>query len=391
MLSTKEVFLIASLLCFVSFLVLYSFRENGVKGIRQLLLASVLGMAGNILYAYGRELSPLFSYEIANGVYASASAAVLTGYRHLFKRASLKRPLVIAVGLLTGLIAFFHYLVDSFLARTVLASLFQAGIAAAVAFTVLRARAEWSRPYYPKIFILSMCSLVACGHLARILWQSLAANAPASLLQPSSGNVLVLAAGAFALPVMAFGALLIAHRRIVLMAEYAANHDFLTGAWSRRAFFEIGERELARAARTGRPVSLLLVDLDNFKPVNDTFGHDVGDRVLIAFVRHANKELRSIDSLFRLGGDEFAVLIPETDLSGAAGVAGRLKRQADLAREQMTGVTLSIGVTTLRPEDSLKSLVKRADIALYAAKEQGRNRVFVESESAALAPVQHPA
>ncbi|SNT36046.1 diguanylate cyclase (GGDEF) domain-containing protein [Noviherbaspirillum humi] len=378
MLSTKEIFLIASLLCFVTFLVLFSFREQGVRGISQMLLASVLGMAGNILYAYGRELSPVFAYEIANAVYASASASALFGYRHLFRRPPHMRAWAVAIALLTVLIAWFHYVVDSFLARTLVASLFQAAVAAGIGFTVLHARAEWRRPYYPKIFILSMCLLISAGHLLRIMRQLVSAAAPASLLEPSSGNVLVLAAGAFALPVLILGGLLIAHRRIVLMAEHAANHDFLTGAFSRRAFFDIGGREQARTARTGQPVSLMLVDLDNFKPINDAQGHDAGDRVLQRFVELAQQELRSIDCLCRMGGDEFAVLMPETDLNGAMALANRIRHRMESSADLLCGVTLSIGVASLREEDSLQTLVKRADLALYAAKGKGRNQVQVE-------------
>lgn len=386
MLSTKQVFLIASLLCFVTFLVLFSFRENGVKGIRQILLASVLGMAGNILYAYGRELSSFFAYEVANGVYAAASAAVLVGYRRLFKRPAHVRTLAIVVAGLTAAIGYFHYVQDSFLARTAIASLFQAGIAGAIGYTLLRARAEWRRPYYPKLFILTMCSMIAAGHTLRVLHQVFADNPPASLLEPSGWNVLILAAGAFALPVLAFGALLIAHRRIVLLAEHAANHDYLTGAWSRRAFFDIGNREIARAARTGRPMSLLLVDMDNFKPVNDTHGHAAGDRVLKEFVHELLQELRSIDSLCRMGGDEFVVLMPETDQPGAVAVADRLRVRVEQAHALLSGVTVSIGAATQQPEDTLNSMLTRADTALYTAKEQGRNRVSLEHGAPPLSP-----
>ncbi|WP_225984853.1 GGDEF domain-containing protein [Noviherbaspirillum aerium] len=380
MLSTKQVFLIASLLCFVTFLVLFSFRENGVKGMRQVILASVLGMAGNILFAYGRELSPFFAYELANGVYAASSAAILIGYRRLFKRPAPTRPLALGVLGLTAAIAFFHYVQDSFIARTTVASLFQAGVAGAISYTLLRARSEWRRPYYPKFFILAMCGLIAGGHAIRVLYQLFSDGAPASLLEPSGWNVFVLSAGAFALPVLAFGALLIAHRRIVLLAEHAANHDYLTGAWSRRAFFDIGNREISRTTRTDRPLSLLLVDMDNFKPVNDTSGHIAGDRVLQDIVHEIHQELRSIDSLCRMGGDEFAVLMPETDLAGAAVVAERLRLRIAAAHELLSGVTVSIGVAALQKEDTLKSLMMRADTALYVAKEKGRNQVALEKE-----------
>jgi diguanylate cyclase (GGDEF)-like protein len=380
MLSTKEVFLIASLLCFVTFLVLFSFRENSVKGIRNMLLASVLGMAGNMLYAFGRELPPFLAYELANTVYASASAAVYVGYRRLFSRRPHVRPLAFVVAGLMVLIAVFHYAHDSFFMRTLAVSSFQVGIAAGIGLTVLQARSEWRKPYYPKLFILGMSLSVVLGHSLRVIWQFLSPVAPASLLEPSGANVFILAAGAFALPVLAFGGLLIAHRRIVVLAENAANQDYLTGSWSRRAFFEMGERELARARRTKRPMSVLLFDLDHFKQVNDINGHDAGDQLLIDLVKNATQELREIDSLCRLGGDEFAVLMPETDLLGALVVARRIKEGTERNCTERAGVTLSIGAATLRPEDTLNSLVKRADIALYQAKGKGRNQIMMEDE-----------
>jgi diguanylate cyclase (GGDEF)-like protein len=385
MLSTKEVFLIASLLCFVTFLVLFAFRENGVRGIRHVLLASVLGMAGNILYAYGRELSPLLGYEVANAVYASSAAALLVAYRRMFKRRAFLRTLAAAIGLLTVLIACFHYVYDSFATRTAIASLFQAAMAAGIGITVLQARSEWRKPYYPKLFILGMSGLVAGGHLFRVIMQLMSPAAPHSLLAPTGWNVLVLSAGAFALPVLCFGSLLIAHRRIVLMAENAANQDYLTNAWSRRAFFEMGERELSRSRRTQRPMSILLFDLDNFKQVNDESGHDAGDQLLVTLVADANQVLRNIDSLCRLGGDEFAVLMPETDLQGATVLAYRLKEGAERSCAKTSGVTLSIGGAALGPDDTLKSLVKRADMALYQAKRKGRNQIVIDSDTLRLA------
>ncbi|NEX62569.1 GGDEF domain-containing protein [Noviherbaspirillum galbum] len=381
MLSTKQIFLIACLLCFVTFLVLFSFRENGVKGIRQVILGCVLGMAGNILYAYGRELAPFFGYEMANGTYAAASAAMLVGYRKLFKRPPHIRLLAGLVAGLTVATGVFHYVFDSFEARTAITSLFQAGVAAAIGFTVLQARQEWRRPYSANHFILGMCALIAGGHVFRVFYQLLTAGAPRSLLEPTGWNTLILAAGAFALPVLALGALLTAHRRIVLMAEHAANQDYLTGAWSRRAFFDVGGRELARARRNGRPVSLLLIDLDHFKPINDTHGHDAGDTVLKGFVQQALLELRRVDCLCRMGGDEFAVLMPETDLPGASTVANRLRLRIAQEQASLLGITLSIGIATLNKEDDLKSLVSRADRALYAAKDRGRNAVSVETDT----------
>jgi diguanylate cyclase (GGDEF)-like protein len=382
MFSTREVFLIAALLCFVIFLVLFSVQESRVHGVRQLLLGAALGILGNILYAFGRELPPFEAYEVANVVYASASAAVLIGYRRLYNRPSRILWLVAAIATLALLIALFHYVLDSFLWRTLTASLFQVAIAVAVACTVMPAYRRRTGSRYPELFILWMCGLIAAGHLIRCLWQIWSPAAPDSLLEPSGWNMVVLTFGAFALPVLALGGLLLVHRRIVMLAEHAANRDFLTGAWSRRAFVEAGERELSRAQRTERPLSVLLIDLDNLKVINDTNGHAAGDEALIAFVRQSRAELRPLDYLARIGGDEFAILMPETDLSGAVTVAERLqaKIHTDPENSARAKVTFSAGAAALQPGDSLKTLIKRADAALYEAKAQGRNRIAVQRE-----------
>lgn len=377
MLSTQHIFLIAALLCFLTFLVLYGMRANRIAGVDQILLATLLGILGNLLYAFGRELPPLLAYEAANGVYAAATATLLVGYRRLFKRRSHVRALAAAVLLLTLLVAFFHYVVDSFLGRSGIVSLFQVAIAVGIALTLLQARAQWPSSNYAKLFILFVCSLVAIGHVARVLWQLVSPVTPTSLLQPTTSSVLFLAAASVALPAVAFGALLLAHRRIVTMVEEAANRDFLTGAWSRRAFFNMSSLELARASRTGRPLALMLIDFDNFKPINDKSGHAAGDRALVSFTRRAETALRAIDCLARMGGDEFAVLMPETDLAGAVAAAHRLKTriETDKPGDALAGVTLSIGVSVFQEGDSLQTLMKRADVALYEAKANGRAQV----------------
>jgi len=165
-----------------------------------------------------------------------------------------------------------------------------------------------------------------------------------------------------------------------LLLELATT-DGLTGLVNRRHFMERGNAELERSRRTGHEVSCLMFDVDHFKKVNDTYGHDAGDAVLKSLAVVAHKTLRSIDILGRLGGEEFAAILPETGLEAALQAAERL-RQAAAGMELCHGgvpiaVTVSLGVATLRSEgdDSLDSLLKRADTGMYKAKQSGRNRV----------------
>lgn len=158
--------------------------------------------------------------------------------------------------------------------------------------------------------------------------------------------------------------------------EYLASHDQLTSAMNRAAF----RAAVSAFGPSTNPVSLLLVDLDHFKQVNDTFGHAAGDEVLIIFARRARACLRSQDLFGRIGGEEFAVLIPGCGADEAVAVAERIRRAlADepvLLRSGRTiGVTVSIGIATATSVTDVDPLFLEADHALYAAKHGGRNRV----------------
>ncbi len=154
--------------------------------------------------------------------------------------------------------------------------------------------------------------------------------------------------------------------------------DHLTGLKNRRAVEDVLSMEMEIARRYGRPLCFALIDVDRFKRINDTYGHDVGDEVLRKLARILKSELRSPDVLGRWGGEEFALVIPETDLNGAKVLCERLRRKVEETSFDRVGkVTVSIGLTQFNKKDTMRSLVKRADEALYRAKENGRNRVEV--------------
>ncbi len=163
--------------------------------------------------------------------------------------------------------------------------------------------------------------------------------------------------------------------------DVLASTDPLTGLLNRRRFLEMAQAEQARAQRYGRPVTLLLVDLDHFKRVNDTYGHRMGDAVLRTAAGVMTASRRASDLAARFGGEELVLLLPETDLAGAVGLAERLRIALAGAQTRLDGVdvhiTASIGVASLRAGESLDNLLHRADQALYSAKRAGRDRVMV--------------
>lgn len=159
-----------------------------------------------------------------------------------------------------------------------------------------------------------------------------------------------------------------------------ATIDEVTGIANRRRLFELGEFEFERARRYKKPLAAVLLDIDHFKQVNDTYGHHAGDRVLAALARAIQAGVRQIDLFGRYGGEEFVLLLPEADLAAAAEVAERLCARVENLRIQtdrgVLQVTVSLGVAMLTPGvPSLANLIDRADQAMYAAKQAGRNRV----------------
>jgi diguanylate cyclase (GGDEF)-like protein len=159
--------------------------------------------------------------------------------------------------------------------------------------------------------------------------------------------------------------------------QQLAHTDFLTGALNRLAFFNIATVEIERSTRFDHGLSMVYIDLDNFKAINDAHGHDVGDRLLKEVATTISANIRGIDTMARLGGDEFVVLLPQTNEAAAATMATRL-RQALLATMQFNAwpVTFSLGVyTSLQAPHSVNELLKRSDELMYRAKSGGKNAI----------------
>jgi diguanylate cyclase (GGDEF)-like protein len=277
-------------------------------------------------------------------------------------------------------IIWFHYFDPDSGRRTVAASLFHGVVSIAIGIVILRSL-EQARSRYAYHFTAAVALLLAGGHFVRAiahLGRSDIAGGP-----PTATNLLYLAIGTVVLPVLTMGAVMMVHERMLAQAEDMANRDYLTSAWNRRALFRFAERELQRERRTGRPLSLLALDVDHFKRINDTHGHAQGDRVLIDLVQQAEAMIRRFDIFARLGGEEFAVLLPEADAEAALHAAHRLCQALRRSLPNEHGViayTVSVGVATLKEDESFSGLLGRADAALYAAKQAGRDTVRMSKQ-----------
>jgi len=168
------------------------------------------------------------------------------------------------------------------------------------------------------------------------------------------------------------------HVKLIENLKRSANEDYLTGLYNRRKIARELSKELGRSERYGRSFSIILVDIDDFKETNDTYGHNSGDAVLIKFAGIINKAVRDSDLTGRWGGEEFLVICPETDMNGAIALAEKIRSVVESSEFINTGkITASFGVTAYSDDEDIRSLIKRADDALYTAKNNGKNRVEI--------------
>ncbi len=157
----------------------------------------------------------------------------------------------------------------------------------------------------------------------------------------------------------------------------AANTDALTGLYNRRFIYEAFKQTKAISDRYQVPFSVIFLDLDYFKLINDLYGHDTGDRILIEVAKVLKKNLRKSDLAGRWGGEEFLILLPHTNLSSALRVAEKIREEIkNLKVPPVEGITASFGVAEYKEGESVEEIIKRADLALYKAKDEGRNCII---------------
>lgn len=167
-------------------------------------------------------------------------------------------------------------------------------------------------------------------------------------------------------------------KRLKNELEHAASRDPLTGLWNRRHFLNLLEKARQQKRRNDEDYCLLILDIDHFKSINDQFGHDKGDEVLVLLAATLEKRVRDTDSVCRWGGEEFTILLPQTDIESAAHLAESLRTSVmGVQLQGLPHITVSIGVAQHLSEETTEDLLKRADAGLYQAKASGRNRVVL--------------
>ena len=252
-------------------------------------------------------------------------------------------------------------------------------VSAAIAWQVVGAV---ERPRHLMVAALGVAALALAG---RGIAAVFVAEPARLLLAPSGFAAVTVVAALAALLAATFAFLLLHHARSQAEATRLSTTDPLTGAFNRRTFHEIAEREMSRARRANQPLSIIMLDIDHLRRLNDDFGHETGDEVLQRFADIVRTCLRKEDMLVRFAGEQFLVMLPEVSGPGAVVVAGRIRRSVADAPIEAAGhllqVTVSLGVAARLDEgpESVDGLVARAESALALAKQRGRNRVVALS------------
>ncbi|MFJ2993837.1 diguanylate cyclase [Pandoraea sp. NPDC087047] len=376
---TTSLLAITSLLSFMMLLIVGSLLRSRVAGVREWCFANVAVLIALPLFALRGIVPDFLSIPFANLTLAGGLLLYYAGCARFLGRSPHWHALGASLGVLAAAILFWHYGIDNPQLRVVIVSAYHAIFLTAIALLILRHIPPRRHPY--NYWLTAGLALAfATGHAVRGIVFGLAPAPGPALFAPTLFNTVMLTIGTIVMPAMTMGCVLMIHDAMLATAEEAANRDYLTGAISRKHFDLLARQEMVRAVARGWPLSIIVIDLDHFKLINDTHGHAGGDTVLREFVKLVRDSLREGDVFGRLGGEEFAVLLPGTDTPGAIRIAERLRTQA--SRHLVAGTfgvchyTLSGGVATWLEHESLESLCMRADRALYAAKISGRNLVL---------------
>jgi diguanylate cyclase (GGDEF)-like protein len=343
--------------------------------------ADLLRAASVMLFGLYGTVTDLISIDLANVILFTAFALTWTGAR-LFDHRKPRLILMLAgalVWLIAGRIPGFA---NSYELRVLLSSGIITAYTWATAYEFWRGRSEPLVSRWPAIFMLFAHGAL---YLLRTPFGAMLPWLPTSNQMFESVWLTVLSFEALLFTIaIAFILLAMAKERTEYRHKTAALVDPLTGVANRRAFLQDGAEQLKRQATDPRPIAVMLLDLDNFKSINDRFGHAVGDRVLEIFADVSSSCMRHIDIFGRLGGEEFAALLRDTTRERALAVAEQIRTSFAESTREVDGrpidATVSIGIViSYDAVLDLSALLAQADHALYRAKDSGRNRVEVAS------------
>lgn len=371
------VFLAGAIGALMSVVLFFMHRSYGhsIRGIRPWAWGPLLIFLSSLLLGLRGFADEWLTVVVANLMLLSGVVLLFAGTRYFYGE-RLPRWIWPALLASTAGLYFWGVTMPCYNARLLLVSAFMAVLQGHHFWTVWR----HDRHSFAARFMLAVLGCMVTLMLSRSLsapWLPAEAN----LFEPTPLQSAYVGSFAFFMMSLPVGCVLLISERLRHELQHLISHDMLTDALSRRALFQRGHEEIARARRTHRPMTVLMMDIDHFKRVNDEHGHLVGDQVLRDFALRARGELRQMDCLGRFGGEEFMAVLPETDGDQARHVAERIRASRSV-HQQLPSCSVSIGIATLDPSGPLQpiqaawdQLIARADQALYDAKASGRDRV----------------
>jgi diguanylate cyclase (GGDEF)-like protein len=365
------------LLCACIFFILRHSFPKDIRGLDHWAVACLAMMMSAILFSLRGSISVLYSSFLANILVVGGIMLMYASLRRFEGHRQHYRQLIAILVAMALLLICPTFIRDDYRMRIIVVSAVNTTLFAACAMAIQQMKQRSLKELFTKIVFLFAASVSLLRYITAILQHdTLRPEADTSILQR-----LYMATFSFSVLALSLGFMLMVNRKLRLKLERVALHDSLTGTYTRGAFFDLLGKEMARSHRSSEPVSLLMLDLDNFKAINDRYGHLGGDQVLVDFAQKVNRILRPQDVFGRYGGEEFTVLLPNTSQEEACHVAERiclLSEQAD--SQDIPRYTVSIGMTTVRQHcPDINAFVRRADHALYEAKKLGKNRVAMHA------------
>lgn len=354
-------------------LVLYALKRNypaSIKGLGTWSAALALVFVGGLLGSARDALPDSISVALARTLLAFGVYGLYLGTQQFFDRAVRPRPWL-AVLVVFGLLQLWFTVVTPILAmRLGLANGLLGTLLLAHAVLIMRRGSRTLSCWLAAMVTLVMALMQFWRLVSVFVWP-----VTHDLFEATPEHQLYVSSFASCILLFSISTVLMATDRLRVELEHLAHHDSLTHAYTRRHMDDAVRVELERCHRHGRKLCLLMIDMDHFKAINDQYGHQAGDKVLIDFVVKVNALLRRSDQLGRFGGEEFVLLLPETTMDEALAVAERI-RELCAQPSSTPNCTVSIGITTsYKDSDTVDTLMARADAALYRAKANGRNRV----------------
>jgi diguanylate cyclase (GGDEF)-like protein len=363
---------LSSILIGMLSIVLFLLRNSYPPYVRGLTLwASALAtifVAAALLSARG-SLPDFFSLFVANSLLMVGFTLLYFGSRQHFNLRVNPRSWIIFGALCMAAIASLPLVTTVYQARAAVMATFLS-FALLLHARIIFKHGDKTFAYRYTGVIIGVCGLVCVYRLVSYFFD----RTDTHLYEQSLSQIFYVSAFVYGVVLAGLGFTLMASNRVRKELEHLASHDSLTGCLTRRAWLDICGQEMDRSVRTGRQMTILMLDIDHFKLINDKFGHQAGDRVIVSFVNKAVNALRRADSLGRYGGEEFVALLPETDADQALVVAERIRSAVETASDK-PNCTVSIGVASNNVKLSVDGLLALADEAMYRAKRDGRNRV----------------